>query len=167
MKGNIMKCIVLLICLIAFCVFAQNKGEEPPTTINLTLKSNVGQPIVGVATDERIELHANDKLPHSSSILLKQCVDVDRPYAFGINSINPNPFNPVCALEFEIEEEGEVSLQIFNIRGELVNAPIKDEKLQPGIYSLTWSGRNHPTGIFFARLSSGNRTVTKRMVLVK
>lgn len=158
---------VILMCLIALCAFAQNKGEEPPATINLSLQSNVGQPVVGTATDYINELHANDKLPHSSGILLKRCVDVDRPYIFGINSIHPNPFNPVCALEFEIEEEGETSLQIFNIRGELVNAPIKDDILQPGVYKLTWSGRNHPTGIFFARLSSGDKTVTKRMVYLK
>jgi len=153
--------------LIIFCAFAQDKGEEPPATINLSLQSNVGQPIVGAATDDRIELHTNDKLPHSSGILLKRYADVDRPYAFGINSIHPNPFNPVCALEFEIDEEADVTLQVFNIRGELVGAPIKEKEMQPGVYSLTWSGRNLPTGVFFARLSSGSRTVTKRMVLLK
>lgn len=162
-----MKYVMLFICLIAFCAFAQDKGEEPPATINLSLQSNVGQPIVGVATDDIVELHTNDKLPHSSSILLKRYADVDRPYAFGINSIHPNPFNPVCALEFEIDEEDEVTLQIFNIRGERVGAPIKDKEMQPGVYSLTWSGQNLPTGIFFARLSSGDKTVTKRMVYLK
>ncbi len=83
----------------------------------------------------------------------------------------PNPFNPSTRITYTIPEEANVTLDVYNVRGErvatLVNA------LQPqGLYTIMWSGTSDsgslvPGGIYMARLSAGSFTQTIRMVLLK
>jgi len=90
----------------------------------------------------------------------------NRPYAFGINSISPNPFNPTCQIEFELEDDARAEVLIFDITGRQIECPFS-EQLQPGKYRLTWNGGNNPSGTYFARLSSGEKTLTKRLIYLK
>ena len=89
-----------------------------------------------------------------------------KPYAFGINGISPNPFNPTCNIEFEVEDDAFTEIAIFDITGRQIERPVQ-EQLQPGKYRLTWNGGTNPSGTYFARLSSGGKSVTKRVVYLK
>ncbi|MBN2000709.1 cellulase family glycosylhydrolase, partial [candidate division KSB1 bacterium] len=44
----------------------------------------------------------------------------DQPQAFKLFANYPNPFNPTTNIEFSLDKTGETSLQIYNVRGELV-----------------------------------------------
>jgi len=88
------------------------------------------------------------------------------PYVFGINSASPNPFNPTCAIEFEVENNEPVTFEFYNMMGNRIDTPIDNERMAPGRYKLTWGG-DLPSGNYFARLSSNGKSVTKRIVYLK
>lgn len=83
----------------------------------------------------------------------------------------PNPFNPSTTISFELPERTEISLNIYNVKGQLVKTLIND-RLDKGIHSLTWNGDNNhhlktANGVYFYRLESVNQVITKKMLVLK
>jgi flagellar basal-body rod modification protein FlgD len=64
-----------------------------------------------------------------------------------------------------------VEIDIYNLSGQLVKrleSGVKDA----GTYSITWDGTDNTnapasSGIYFYRLTTGNQTITKKMLLLK
>ena len=81
----------------------------------------------------------------------------------------PNPFTDETNIVAEITNRGPATLEIFDIRGLMVKTLIA-ETLEPGVRQIKWngtdvSGNQLPGGIYLYRLTTGNNTITKRMVL--
>jgi hypothetical protein len=51
----------------------------------------------------------------------------------------PNPFNPDTTIRFNMKEAGNVSIEVFNIRGQKVNV-LFDGMLDSGQHSVIWHG---------------------------
>jgi hypothetical protein len=82
-----------------------------------------------------------------------------------------NPFNPSTTIPFVIDMEGHVSLVICDISGARIRTLVNRE-IPPGFYIEEWNGRNAngnsvASGVYFYRLAAGNRTLTKKMLLLK
>jgi len=83
----------------------------------------------------------------------------------------PNPFNPITRIPFTIPSPGYVSLQIYDPSGRRVRTLI-DGAMGAGPSSALWDGRDDggsdvAAGVYFCRLATGNRTLAKKLVLVK
>ncbi|MBX2991687.1 MAG: T9SS type A sorting domain-containing protein [Bacteroidetes bacterium] len=78
----------------------------------------------------------------------------------------PNPFNPSTQIWFRIPEVGHAVLKMYDMLGREV-AELVNETLQPGRYSIRWDASGMPSGVYYARLSAGGFTETKRMTLIK
>jgi Peptidase family C25/Propeptide_C25/Secretion system C-terminal sorting domain len=94
------------------------------------------------------------------------------PVATELTGNYPNPFNPVTNISFAIESAGNVSIEIFNIKGEKVKTLVNDHH-EPGYYSKTWNGNTDnqkpaSSGIYFYKMRAGGRyTSTRKMILLK
>jgi hypothetical protein len=82
----------------------------------------------------------------------------------------PNPFNPTTNIKFQIPSSnaqlGFVSMKVFDVLGREV-ATLVNEVKQPGEYSVVFDGTNLPSGVYYYRLSSGNFTQTRKMILIR
>ena len=83
----------------------------------------------------------------------------------------PNPFNPSTEIVFETDVAGRVQLAIYDVAGRRVRT-LTDRHLPPGRYANSWDGRGEngmavTSGVYFYRLSVGDRSLQKRMVLLK
>ncbi len=83
----------------------------------------------------------------------------------------PNPFNPVTTISYSIVETGNVDLDIYNLRGQLVKTLVNDIK-EAGEYTASWNGTDNKgksvsSGVYFYKMKSGNYTATKKMILMK
>ena len=78
----------------------------------------------------------------------------------------PNPFNPVITIQFTVQSESPVILEIFDITGRRV-AQIMDMVCMPGIYQKFWNGENHASGIYFIKAAVGESIDVKKAVLMK
>jgi hypothetical protein len=59
-----------------------------------------------------------------------------------------------------------VRLTIYDLLGREV-ATLINQPLQPGTYEVNWDGTNHPSGVYFYKLTTPGFTESKKMVLVK
>jgi hypothetical protein len=84
----------------------------------------------------------------------------------------PNPFNPSTTISFSLSRRSNVSLVIYNILGKEVTRLIDYEEYAAGLYKITWNGTNDSgqktaTGIYFYRLVTDNKTISKSMIFLK
>ncbi|MBD3168927.1 MAG: T9SS type A sorting domain-containing protein [candidate division Zixibacteria bacterium] len=78
----------------------------------------------------------------------------------------PNPFNASTTINFNIPDAGNVRVDLYNIRGQLVEA-LADEYMRAGNHSVVWDASGYASGVYFYRISSGEETVIRRMTLMK
>ena len=88
------------------------------------------------------------------------------PNNFSLSQNYPNPFNPNTTIKFAIPRAGDVGLAIYNALGQVV-ATLVNEHLNAGTYSADWNSSDFPSGVYFYKLTSGDFTETKKMVLIK
>ncbi|OPZ80450.1 MAG: hypothetical protein BWY77_01070 [bacterium ADurb.Bin431] len=78
----------------------------------------------------------------------------------------PNPFNGETRLEFALDRPGHITLTIQSVRGEQI-AALAAGQFPAGVHSVTWLAGSLPSGLYFARLTHEDKTITKRMLLIK
>ncbi len=78
----------------------------------------------------------------------------------------PNPFNPVTTISYNILQAGFVSLKIYDILGREVATLVSDYKPQ-GKYFAQFNANNLASGMYIYRLTSGNNSIVKKMLLIK
>ncbi|MCK4696587.1 MAG: chitobiase/beta-hexosaminidase C-terminal domain-containing protein, partial [Candidatus Cloacimonetes bacterium] len=83
----------------------------------------------------------------------------------------PNPFNPETTIHYQLPEDSDVELIIYNIKGQLVKTLI-DDLHNAGEYSVIWNGNDHTdkpvsSGIYLYKLKAGRYTSTKKMILLR
>ena len=72
------------------------------------------------------------------------------PEEFALAQNYPNPFNPTTTISFDVAEQSQVSIAIFNIMGQKVRTLLNTEKA-PGTYQIQWNGQND----YGVRVASG------------
>jgi len=92
------------------------------------------------------------------------------PSIFKLYQNYPNPFNPSTNIKFEIPatykgHTSDVNIKIFDILGREVYS-VKYNK-PPGIYEFKFDGYMFTSGIYFYRISAGEYSGTKKMILIK
>jgi len=83
----------------------------------------------------------------------------------------PNPFNPTTTISFSTKEAGFVSIDIYNMKGQLVKALV-NEQLNAAYYNIAWNGKDNSnktisSGVYFYKMRSSNYIATKKMILMK
>lgn len=92
--------------------------------------------------------------------------DIQIPSEFNLSQNYPNPFNPSTTIRFDLPDAGQVSLMVYNIKGQQV-ASLIDSYYQPGYHSIEWDAGDLPSGIYFARLKADGYIRTVKCLLVK
>ncbi len=75
----------------------------------------------------------------------------------------PNPFNPSTVIDYSINSDFPVILEIFNGKGQLLVTKLLD----PTTTQWEWYADNYPSGIYFYKLSTSEYSQTRKMVLLK
>ncbi len=88
------------------------------------------------------------------------------PVAYALEQNFPNPFNPSTKINYSIPTEGFVTLDVYNSIGQKV-ANLVSESKTAGTYTVNFDASDLTSGIYFYKISSGNFTETKKMILLK
>jgi len=83
-----------------------------------------------------------------------------------LNSCYPNPFNSQIIIPYSIRDNGNISLNVFDITGRKVIQLLNGETVA-GNHQITWNAEGLSSGIYFINLSDGKNTDTEIIQLVK
>jgi len=90
-----------------------------------------------------------------------------------LNDNYPNPFNPSTTISYNLAEDSNVELTIYNLKGQRVKQLVSSNQLSAGQHSVEWhgtddAGENVSSGIYLYKLKAGDKyTSTKKMILLK
>jgi hypothetical protein len=87
-------------------------------------------------------------------------------YEYDLSQNYPNPFNPTTQISYSLAQDAFVTLKVYDMLGTEVASLINDRK-KPGNYSVTFNASNLPSGIYVYKLTSGNFTESKKLILLK
>ena len=93
------------------------------------------------------------------------------PNAYVLRNNYPNPFNPSTTIRYGLPEESNVSLIIYDVRGQIVQT-LESGHQSAGWYDVNWNGQTAEghtlsTGIYFARLVAGDYSQVIKMLYLK
>jgi Secretion system C-terminal sorting domain len=92
--------------------------------------------------------------------------DEAHPSTFKLDQNIPNPFNPTTVISYQLPATGHATLKIFDVLGKEVVTLVDQEK-PAGVYRETWDASRLASGVYFCRLTSGNFTQTRKLLLIK
>jgi len=78
----------------------------------------------------------------------------------------PNPFNPETTLQYNLTQNANVSLTIYNVRGEVVEV-LESGFMEAGSHQIVWKAEDLSGGVYFAKLKAGVQTSEHKMILLK
>ena len=93
-------------------------------------------------------------------------VSGDVPNKFDLAQNYPNPFNPTTTISFSLPHAGNATLKVFSTAGEEV-ATLVNGVTAAGSHTVQFNATRLASGVYFYRLTSGDLTQIKKMVLVK
>ena len=96
--------------------------------------------------------------------------DVLPVYTLDANNY-PNPFNPETTISYSVPAAGHTSLRVYNLKGQLVRELVNGAR-EAGQHTVVWNGKDAngnavSSGIYFYSLTSGGKTVNRKMLLAK
>jgi len=92
--------------------------------------------------------------------------DTEIPREFKLYSNYPNPFNPVTNIKFDLLKDVQVSIKIYDIVGREVKTLVNEFKTA-GRYSVTFSGFDFASGVYYYSIKAGEFEQVRKMILLK
>ncbi len=168
---------VLLLLLMAATVEAQVRlvvltpviGSGRSSGGGVTLTSTLSQPMSGSPRGNGVSVQSGYSLFARTQNFLTNVKSqgFTVPAVFSLHQNFPNPFNPSTTVGFTLHTSGKTTLTVYDAIGRRV-ATLADEYLEAGVYhQRQWNGSSLASGMYFARLVSGDKVMIKKMILLK
>ncbi len=93
-------------------------------------------------------------------------VIISKPKEFSLGQSYPNPSNPKSNIDFQLPERTKVSISVYNLLGQLA-AELVNTEMDAGIYTVEFDGSGLSSGTYIYRITAGNFTEVKKLVMVK
>ncbi len=113
-----------------------------------------------------------ESLPSNTvTIVIVDTSDPTIPIKTELTGNYPNPFNPETNISFSMKEGENVSLEIYNVKGEKVRTLINGH-LDAAYYNFIWNGKNDygqniASGVYFYKFQTSDYSKTRKMILIK
>nr|HMT12622.1 T9SS type A sorting domain-containing protein [Ignavibacteria bacterium] len=148
---------------------AQNRLLSYPDSLRLRIKTSGGVPNGGYTV--RVVGNGPNGTPvHERFININVgfvgVVNENQPVEYSLGQNYPNPFNPSTKVNFSIVNSGFVNVSVYDISGKLISNLV-NQNLKSGTYEYEWNAKDHPSGVYFYRITTPGFTDTKKMILVK
>jgi Tol biopolymer transport system component len=94
-----------------------------------------------------------------------------RPPQLGLHGNYPNPFNASTVIPYDLADDAEVALTVFNLSGQVVRTLV-DALLPAGAHRAQWNGtdaagRHVAAGVYLCKLRVGEHREVRKMALIR
>jgi hypothetical protein len=148
-------------------VWMQESADKVGHTPVFDIDSRLSDKLVVVATHGN-GIFAANITPAS----IPEQKDSASPENFVLKQNYPNPFNSQTRISYSVNHPANVTIFIFNNRGQRINSLVNEFK-NAGSYSVSWNGHDLnskpvPSGIYFYSLILDNKlSASKKMIMTK
>jgi hypothetical protein len=92
-------------------------------------------------------------------------------FKWALHQNAPNPVAAGTEVRYEVARTSDVSIKVYNAMGQLVRT-LLNEQVEPGRYAATWDAKNVQgekvaAGVYFYKMSTGQYSATKKMLVVR
>jgi hypothetical protein len=88
------------------------------------------------------------------------------PTAVALSQNFPNPFNPTTQIAFALPSASHVKLTVFDLTGRAVSV-LFDGNKPAGFHQLPWDASRQASGVYFLRMETAGKVLTRKMTLLK
>ena len=119
-------------------------------------------PLIKFAPISNEDILSVNKLIYSDSNEIKTSADFD----FSLAQNYPNPFNPATIISWEMPVTSFTTLKVYDVLGNEITTLVNEEK-PAGRYEINFEANNLSSGVYYYRITTGNFTQTKKMILMR
>jgi len=131
------------------------------------ITSVLGQTILGTSSGNGVTVSSGYSASGKGSMTSVSPLPELVPMEFALYQNYPNPFNPSTTILFTVPVREETTLKVYNILGQEV-AVLFNGIAEAGEYHrIVFDASRLASGIYFARVQSGGKTLLKKMALLK
>tara|TARA_Y100001970_G_scaffold16832_1_gene18989 strand:+ start:15631 stop:18417 length:2787 start_codon:yes stop_codon:yes gene_type:complete len=105
--------------------------------------------------------------------ILGDCIEIDLlgdssfiPNQISIDSIYPNPFNPITTITYTVSNNQDIMINIYDLNGKIIEKLI-DSFHGIGQYIIDWDASLLPTGVYIVELKGSSEILTEKITLIK
>ena len=114
---------------------------------------------------------SNENMPNTMVVGTLSIDGADIPEVFALHQNYPNPFNPTTQIRYDLPEDANVNITIYDIIGRVVNNLVSSHQTA-GYNSIQWNATNNEgqlvsAGVYIYTIEAGQFRQTKKMVLLK
>jgi hypothetical protein len=96
--------------------------------------------------------------PHETESTLPQEIALQQNY--------PNPFNPTTQIQYEIPQQSDVLLTVYDMSGRQV-ATLVNGSVQAGVHTVNFDGSSLASGVYMYRLRACNSVLSRKLTIIK
>jgi hypothetical protein len=86
--------------------------------------------------------------------------------AFELSQNYPNPFNPSTTISYQLPVSSHVTIKVYDLLAREITTLVNEEK-PSGTYKINFDSKNLASGIYYYRITAGDFSQTKKMILLK
>jgi hypothetical protein len=90
----------------------------------------------------------------------------EMPQGFVLQQNYPNPFNPSTIISWQLAVGSHATLKVYDVLGNEV-AELVNNWLEAGTYRVAFNASSLSSGIYFYKLSAGDKSFTKKLILIR
>jgi len=132
----------------------------------------------GTLEFDSIQLSYTPGQPHLGTYFVDELRVVDRNYlgvaelglqhpdVFALLPNYPNPFNPWTTIPFTLATDSDVSIRVFNLKGELV-AALLNGPMRAGQHATRWNAEQMSSGVYLLKMDANDISITRKVTVLK
>ena len=78
----------------------------------------------------------------------------------------PNPFNPSTTISYSLPINSQIKVEVFDVRGRLVHTLVDDYQTS-GVHAVEFENSSLPTGTYFCKMTAGDYSSVRKMLLIR
>jgi tetratricopeptide (TPR) repeat protein len=137
-----------------------DKSEEAAECFASIINNYPGNALADLAQNELRILGYEESVKEENS----ETVSADEEEFSSSNY--PNPFNPTTTISYNLPTEGKVLVKVYDVLGREVETLVNEIRTA-GTHKVEWNGSRYSSGIYFYSVTYKNKTLYKKMLMVK
>jgi hypothetical protein len=118
-----------------------------------------------------VKSYADQDITNSMAAQSVSLQQLNLVMTYALSQNYPNPFNPTTVINYQIPNDGHVTLKVYDVLGREVKTLV-DEARTAGGYTVQFNGASLASGVYFYRVyiagdDGKNFVSTKKMVVMK